>query len=215
MSDRVTVLLAAGGEQWEAAALGLLSGGSSHVLKRCVDLTDLLASATTGQVDVAVVAGELPGLDADAVMQLLRHDVRCVAVGGDEDTLTRIGVVAVVDELDLGSLPETVDSAGTRELVVDPEPAAESAWCHWLRRVGSSPCTAPPERPGVRRSRSASLPSTATADNPPCSSTPIRTAEPSPSTSACSTRSPDCSRRPGWSTRAPWTPRPSRAADAC
>ena len=87
MSDRVTVLLAAGGEQWEAAALGMLSGGSSHVLKRCVDLTDLLASATTGQVDVAVVAGELPGLDADAVMQLLRHDVRCVAVGGDEDTL--------------------------------------------------------------------------------------------------------------------------------
>ena len=68
MSDRVTVLLAAGGEQWEAGALGMLSGGSSHVLKRCVDLTDLLASATTGQVDVAVVAGELPGLDADAIM---------------------------------------------------------------------------------------------------------------------------------------------------
>jgi MinD-like ATPase involved in chromosome partitioning or flagellar assembly len=126
MSDRVTVLLAAGGEQWEAAALGMLSGGSSHVLKRCVDLTDLLASATTGQVDVAVVAGELPGLDADAVMQLLRHDVRCVAVGGDQDALARIGVVAVVDEPDLGSLPETVGSAGTRELVVDPEPATES-----------------------------------------------------------------------------------------
>ena len=60
MSDRVTVLLAAGGEPWEASALGLLSGGASHVLKRCVDLTDLLASATTGQVDVAVVSGELP-----------------------------------------------------------------------------------------------------------------------------------------------------------
>ena len=89
--------MAAGGEPWEASALGMLSGGSSHVLKRCVDLTDLLASATTGQVDVAVVSGELPGLDADAVMQLLRHDVRTVAVGGDEDTLTRIGVVAVVD----------------------------------------------------------------------------------------------------------------------
>ncbi len=125
MSDRGTVLLAAGGEQWEARALGLLSGGSSHVLKRCVDLTDLLASATTGQADVAVVAGDLPGLDSDAVVQLLRHDVRCVAVGGDEYTLTRIGVVAVVDELDLGSLPEAVESAGTRELVVDPEPADE------------------------------------------------------------------------------------------
>ncbi|HYI53536.1 MAG TPA: hypothetical protein VEX57_06210, partial [Microlunatus sp.] len=127
MSDRVSVLLAAGGEPWEASALGMLSSGSSHVLKRCVDLTDLLASATTGQVDVAVVSGELPGLDADAVMQLLRHDVRTVVVGGQEDPLTRIGVVAVVDVLDLGSLPEAVSLAGTRELVVDPEPVEESA----------------------------------------------------------------------------------------
>ncbi len=96
------------------------------MLKRCVDLTDLLASATTGQVDVAVVSGELPGLDADAVMQLLRHDVRTVAVGGDEATLTRIGIIAVVDALDLDSLPETVSSAGARELVADPEPVEES-----------------------------------------------------------------------------------------
>jgi MinD-like ATPase involved in chromosome partitioning or flagellar assembly len=127
VSDRVTVLLAAGGEPWEASALRMLSGGPSHVLKRCVDLTDLLASAATGQADVAVLTGELPGLDADAVMQLLRDDVRCVAVGGDEGTLTRIGVVAVVGEIDLDSLPEVVDSAGTRDLVVDPDPATGPA----------------------------------------------------------------------------------------
>ena len=126
MSDRVSVLLAAGGEPWEASALGLLSGGANHVLKRCVDLTDLLASATTGQVDVAVVSGDLPGLDADAVMHLLRHDVRTVAVGGDQATLTGIGVVAVVDTLDLDSLPDAVSSAGARELVVDPEPVEVS-----------------------------------------------------------------------------------------
>lgn len=125
MADRVTVLLAAGGEPWEAPALRLLDGGSAHVLKRCVDLTDLLASATTGQADVAVVTGDLPGLDADAVIQLLRHDVRCVAVGGDQDSLSRLGVVAVLGEAELSELPEVVDSAGTRELVVDPEPAAE------------------------------------------------------------------------------------------
>ena len=52
------------------------------VLKRCVDLADLLASAATGQAEVAVVSGALSGLDADAVRQLLREDVRCVAVGG-------------------------------------------------------------------------------------------------------------------------------------
>ena len=57
MSDRVTVLLAAGGEPWEASALRLLDGDGLVVLKRCVDLADLLASAATGQADVAVVSG--------------------------------------------------------------------------------------------------------------------------------------------------------------
>jgi MinD-like ATPase involved in chromosome partitioning or flagellar assembly len=127
MGERVTVLLAAGGEAWEAPALGLLSDGDTVVLKRCVDLADLIASAATGQADVAVVAGELPGLDADAVMRLLREDVRCVAVGHDTEALARIGVVAVVPEADLDSLPDAVSSAGTRELLVDPEPVVDSA----------------------------------------------------------------------------------------
>src|SRR3954454_20288431 len=122
MADRVAVLLAAGGESWEAAALRLLDGDGMVVLKRCVDLADLLASAATGQVDVAVVSGELGGLDADAVMQLLRDDVRCVAVGGSADALARIGVVSVVAPAELAQLPEVVTSAGTRTLVVDPDP---------------------------------------------------------------------------------------------
>src|SRR4051794_23114913 len=122
MADRVAVLLAAGGESWEAAALRLLDGDGMVVLKRCVDLADLLASAATGQADVAVVSGDLGGLDADAVMQLLRDDVRCVAVGGDADALARIGVVAVVAAAQLSDLSETVSSAGARALVVEPDP---------------------------------------------------------------------------------------------
>ena len=122
MADRVGVLLAAGGASWEATALRTLDEGAPVVLKRCVDLTDLLASAATGQADVAVVSGGLPGLDADAVMQLLRDDVRCVAVGGDVDALTRLGVVVALTEAGLDSLAEAVETAGSRELVVDPEP---------------------------------------------------------------------------------------------
>ncbi len=123
MPDRVAVLLAAGGGAWEAAALRLLSGGHTLVLKRCVDLADLLATAATGQAEVAVLAGDLPGLDADAVMRLLRDDVRCVAVGGDIDDLTRIGVLDVVPEDGLHLLEDVVGSAGTRELVTDPAPS--------------------------------------------------------------------------------------------
>ena len=125
MSERIAVLLAAGGEAWEASALRLLDAEGLVVLKRCVDLADLLASAATGQADVAVASGELSGIDADAVMQLLREDVRCVAVGGPEDTLTRVGVVAVVPVADLSTLPDAVRSAGTRALVVDPDPVPE------------------------------------------------------------------------------------------
>ena len=134
MADRATVLLAAGGETWEATALRLLDREGHLVLKRCVDLADLIASASTGQADVALVSGELGGLDADAVSQLLRDDVRCVAVGGSEDALTRLGVVAVVPPMDLTGLPGTVESAGTRAPVADadsrpgpgPEPAVGS-----------------------------------------------------------------------------------------
>jgi MinD-like ATPase involved in chromosome partitioning or flagellar assembly len=134
-----TVLLAAGGDAWEADAMRVLAAHGVVVLKRCVDLHDLLASAATGQADVAVVSGRLSGLDADAVMHLLRDDVRCVAVGGDPETMARIGVVgtvvapngasgaATVGVEDLRSLPELVDAAGSQELVVDPEPEEVSA----------------------------------------------------------------------------------------
>jgi MinD-like ATPase involved in chromosome partitioning or flagellar assembly len=126
MGDRVTVLLAAGGEAWEAAALRLLSGATTLVVKRCVDLSDLLASAATGQAEVAVVAGDLVGLDADAVTHLLRSDVRCVTVGGDAGDLTRIGVAGAVAEDELDQLTEVVGAAGTRELVAElgPGPGA-------------------------------------------------------------------------------------------
>src|ERR1700712_3823478 len=119
MSERVAILLTAGGEAWEASALRLLEGDGLVVLKRCVDLADLLASAATGQADVAVVSGELGGLDADAVMQLLRGDVRCVAVGGSEDALARIGVVSALVPTEMTALREAVGSAGVRTLVVD------------------------------------------------------------------------------------------------
>ena len=127
MSDRVAVLIAAGGAPWEAPALRLLDADGAAVLKRCVDLHDLLASAATGQADVAVVSGLLAGLDADAVVQLLRHDVRCVAVGGEVDALARLGVVSVVPEDAVDQLPMTVSRAGSEDLVLDPGPRREPA----------------------------------------------------------------------------------------
>jgi len=107
------VLLAAAGAGWEPDVLGLLERTPGLVLlKRCVDLDDLLAAAASGQADAAVVAADLSGLDATAVDQLRQHGVRVVAVvppGPAADAArsraARAGVRRVVAEDSLGQLP--------------------------------------------------------------------------------------------------------------
>lgn len=82
LGARPGVLVAAGGSGWEVEAVQLLAGGPAGavLLKRCVDLPDLLASASTGQASVALVASSLPGLDADSVSLLRRSGVAVVVV---------------------------------------------------------------------------------------------------------------------------------------
>ena len=115
------VLLLAAGATWETRALGLLGGRRDLVvLKRCVDVDDLLATATAGQADTAVVAIEAPGFDLAAVDHLVKHGVRAVAVVGDElgtVRASRIGVRATVPDDDLEALPETITT--------DHQPAPE------------------------------------------------------------------------------------------
>ena len=125
------VLLLAGGAAWESRALAVLSGRRDLVvLKRCVDVDDLLATATSGQADTAVVALEAPGLDLAAVDHLHAHGVRPVAVvpsPTEPSTVraTRIGVRSVVADDDLEALPATIttDHPPAPEPPVEPAPA--------------------------------------------------------------------------------------------
>lgn len=84
LGERVGVLLAASSAPWEVQALRVLGAPAAGtvVLKRCVDLADLLATAATGQARVAVVAAGLPGLDADSLSGLRRSGVAVVLVAG-------------------------------------------------------------------------------------------------------------------------------------
>lgn len=115
----VIVLIVAAGAAWESRAVQVLDGRPGIVvLKRCVDVDDLLAAATAGQAGVAVVALDAPGLDLAATDHLRRHGVRPVAVvpgGATADAArlraSRIGVHLLVDEADLDSLPEAVSAA--------------------------------------------------------------------------------------------------------
>lgn len=126
------ILLVAAGAAWESRALRLIGDTEDiTVLKRCVDVDDLLASATTGQADAAVVGLEAPGLDTRAVDLLGRHGVRAIGVIGgrmDEDAsrlrAARIGVAQLVSETALEALADVVrDQSVTTAL---PESAAET-----------------------------------------------------------------------------------------
>lgn len=78
------VATAADGAPWEAALLAEL--GRSHggegitVVRRCVDVVELLAVAGSGQVVAALVDAQLRRLDADAVDRLAAASVAVVGV---------------------------------------------------------------------------------------------------------------------------------------
>lgn len=112
----VVVLVVASGAAWESAAMRLLNDAPGVVvLKRCVDVPDLLGAATAGQADVAVLGLDAPGLDAAATDHLRRHGVRPVAIvppGSDADAgrlrAARIGIGWLVAEDHLDALPGAV-----------------------------------------------------------------------------------------------------------
>lgn len=117
--------MVASGASWEPTALGLLSARNGVVvLKRCVDVNDLLATATAGQADVAVLSLDAPGLDSGAVEHLRRHRVRAVAIVADPDSdairsrAARIGIPSLVGEDDLDRLPDAVAESG--EIAAEP-----------------------------------------------------------------------------------------------
>ena len=127
----VVVLVVAAGAAWESTALGLLAERQGiFVLKRCVDLDDLLAAASAGQADVAVLGADTHGLDQAAVDLLRKHSVRPVAVVPDGVGLdaarlraTRIGIRTTVSESELTSLPDAVlaGEAPSEAVVPDEE----------------------------------------------------------------------------------------------
>lgn len=132
----ICVLLLAAGEAWESPALADLEAHPGVVvLKRCVDVDDLLASVTSGQADVAVLSLDAPGLDPASIAHLRRHAVRPVGVtaarADDLDVrehAQRLGISAVVGSGELASLPVVVttveDVADTRARDDAPAPVA-------------------------------------------------------------------------------------------
>jgi MinD-like ATPase involved in chromosome partitioning or flagellar assembly len=122
------VLVAAGRARWEPDVLRRLAEAGLVVLKRCVDLPDLLASAAAGNADVALVAADLVGLDLDAVQRLRQDEVRLLAVADPDTPLDP----EVADRLERLGVPRLGDLDGVAEAVhallvahpPEPEPSA-------------------------------------------------------------------------------------------
>jgi MinD-like ATPase involved in chromosome partitioning or flagellar assembly len=111
LGERIGVLVAAGGARWEVEALRAVGGGEAGavLLKRCVDLPDLLATAATGQARVALVSAELPGLDADSVAHLRREGVGVLVVAESTDRAVDLpGVFEVLTAETVGAALGTV-----------------------------------------------------------------------------------------------------------
>lgn len=98
--SRSTVAVVAMGAPWESPVLASLAAASHQLVlvKRCVDLEDLLATAATGTLDLALVPSRLRGLDSDSIEQLRIQGTEPVVLldtgagHTDEERLRGIGV---------------------------------------------------------------------------------------------------------------------------
>ena len=121
---RLCVLVLAGGAGWEGGVLRALGDAGIVVARRCVDVPDLMASASAGGAAVAVVGGDVPHLDAEAVIHLLRYDVRTLALTTDPaaaDRLARLGVVETAPTT-AADVVAAVQRVAARDVVADPAP---------------------------------------------------------------------------------------------
>jgi Flp pilus assembly CpaE family ATPase len=99
----VPVLVAVTGAPWESefvAALGTGTGGLT-VVRRCVDLADLLATGATAAARAALVWPDLHRLDKDALRRLADCGVAVVGVvasgaAQDEQTALSLGISPVI-----------------------------------------------------------------------------------------------------------------------
>jgi hypothetical protein len=115
----VPVLVAAAdGAAWEARLVTEFASGRHgvRIVRRCLDVVELLAVAATGQARACLISADLRRLDADAVDQLTAVGVATVAVvpRGDEQALDRLAAYGVTS-----TVPHDADAAVVASVVLD------------------------------------------------------------------------------------------------
>ena len=122
----VPVLTAVSDAVWEAQLVAALERGDLGVavVRRCVDLADLLATASTGSAQAALLSADLRRLDRDALGRLSVAGVAVVGLvpRGDEDAERRLRQLGVLHVLPSDSTPEELSAAVLQAVSGTPSP---------------------------------------------------------------------------------------------
>jgi Flp pilus assembly CpaE family ATPase len=109
------VFTAVTGASWESALVGALDRADHGVavVRRCVDVSELLAAAATGTGQAALLSADLRRLDGDAVAHLEAAGVAVVGLvdPGDERATERLRRLGVSHVLPADADPETIAQA--------------------------------------------------------------------------------------------------------
>jgi len=147
---RVPVLTAVSDAVWEAELVAALERGDLGVtvVRRCVDLADVLATATTGSARAAVLSVDLRRLDRDALSRLTVAGVAVVGLvpPGDEDAERRLRQLGVVHVLPSDSPPDVL-SAAVLEAVRAPRPPSPGQAATVADPLAALPVAGRPEPP--------------------------------------------------------------------
>ena len=112
---RVPVLTAVSGSRWEAGLVQALERTDLGVtvVRRCVDIADLLATAATGTARAVLVSSDLRRLDRDALSRLAVAGVAVVGLVSvdDEEAERRLRQLGILHVLPADSDPETISAA--------------------------------------------------------------------------------------------------------
>lgn len=146
----VPVLTAVTGATWEAALVAGLERTPTGitVVRRCVDLADLLAVASTGTARAALLSAELRRLDRDALSRLAAARVAVVGLysPGDESAETRLRQLGVVHVLPADAAPADI-SAAVADALQEQDPSGAAATAAWSRPLEALPAVDDPEVP--------------------------------------------------------------------
>jgi Flp pilus assembly CpaE family ATPase len=142
--SQLPVLTAVTDSGWEAAFLAAAERRDLgvSVVRRCLDLADLLAVASTGTARAALVAADLRRLDAEAIARLRLHGVPTVVVtgAGQQGETSRLLGIGAAGSVAAAAGPEAAAAALLQAVALgDGARPAGLAWADPLAALTGSP----------------------------------------------------------------------------